>query len=309
MAVYTRLAEAESRVHGVTVDGAVLHELGNPDTAADIIGVCAAIADLNLERITCGPVAVGAGTMQAAHGELTVPGPAVADLLQGFVVHGGARAKELTTPTGAALVAVLTTPVESMPAMRLSRHGRGAGSSHDEGRSMLTVLVGEAAEVADASDPDGFYIVETTVDDLQPEFVTDVLDRARSLPATRDSWATPVLMKKGRPGFTLSVLVRSADGIAAVRDVLFHEAGTLGVRWYPVAREALERRWVVVAVDGVAIEVKLAGPPDAPVRIAPEHDDVASAALVLGRPVREVHEAAAAAVRAGEGEPTEDRRS
>jgi hypothetical protein len=298
-AVYRRLAEAEARTHGVAVDEVVFHELGDPDTAADIVGVCAAVVDLGLDRITCGPIALGSGTVRTAHGELTVPVPAVTDLLQDFVVVAGTARRELTTPTGAALAATLAEPLGSLPPMRLTGQGRGSGDRRADGRSVLTLLIGERVgdTAPGADEPDQFYIVETTVDDLQPEFVPDVLDRLRGLPETRDAWATPVLMKKGRPGFTLSALVGGHGGVQPASDVLFREAGTLGVRTHPVARQALERQWVTVEVEGVAIQVKIAGPVGAPTRIAPEHDDVAAAAVVLGRPVREIYEIAASMAR------------
>ncbi len=288
--VYTRLAEAEAAAHSTTIDRVHFHELGNPDTAVDIVGTCAGVVDLGLDSITCGPIAVGSGTVETSHGRLAVPVPAVTELIAGFMIEGGHQARELTTPTGAALAAVLTTPVDAMPPLRLSGQGRGAGSEHRDGHSMMTILIGDADTPARTLN-DSLFMVETTLDDLSPELIPDVLDRLRALPSVADSWATPAIMKKGRPGFTLSALV-TPDGRDEVVQILVDESGTLGVRWYRVDRQILERSRILIEVEGCPIAVKIGGSPHAPSRVAPEHDDVAAAARALGQPVRVVYDQA-----------------
>ncbi|PIE32031.1 MAG: TIGR00299 family protein [Ilumatobacter coccineus] len=288
--VYTRLAEAEAAAHATTIDRVHFHELGNPDTAVDIVGTCAGVVDLGLDSMTCGPIAVGSGTVETSHGRLAVPVPAVTELIAGFMIEGGHQARELTTPTGAALAAVLTTPVDAMPPLRLSGHGRGAASEHRDGRSIMTILIGDTDESAHHLD-DSLIMVETTIDDLSPELIPDVLDRVRALPSVADSWATPAIMKKGRPGFTLSVLV-TPDRRDQVVQILLDESGTLGVRWYRVDRQIVERSWITIEIEGHPISIKIGGSPHGPYRVAPEHDDVAAAARALHQPVRVVYDQA-----------------
>lgn len=287
------LAEAEAQAHGTSVDRVVFHELGHADTAADIVGVCAGLAALGINRLTCGPVAVGAGTVATDHGVLTVPPPAVASLLRGFVIHGGSGTprRELVTPTGAALVAALAEPVEGPPLLRLTGTGHGSGDPEREQPSLVTVLVGEA--VGGAGEP--AVIIEATVDDLPGEHVPVVLDRLRERGA-HDAWAVPAAMKKGRPGQTLTALADEGD-VAALAETLVREAGTLGVRWHRVAKHPLARRWLDVDVEGWPVRVKIGEIAREAVVVAAEHDDVAAVAERLGRPLREIDADAVAAAR------------
>lgn len=298
--VFGALAEAEAAVHGVAVTDVVLHELGNPDTAADVVGVCAAVRALGLERLSCGPVALGAGEADTDHGRVAVPPPAVTELLRGFVVRPGGRApaRELTTPTGAALLATLAEPDGGGASLRLATTGRGAGDPDRPEPSVLTVLVGDDADAGAAVAGTGAQpavVVEATVDDLAGEHVPVVLDRLRERGA-HDAWAVPALMKKGRPGHTLTALGDEAAA-GALADVLVREAGTLGVRVHRVDKHALPRRWVEVEVAGVPVRVKVGELDGQAVVVAGEHDDVARAAAALRRPAREVAADAVAAAR------------
>lgn len=291
--VLATMAEAEAAAHGTTADRVVLHELGDLDTVADVVGVCAGLAALGVARLTCGPVAVGAGEAATDHGVLTVPPPAVTTLLRGFVIRGGADdgpRRELTTPTGAALVATLAEPVAGVPLLRLGATGHGSGDPQREAPSLVTLLVGDAAGEAGGA-PGGAparpaAVLEATVDDLPGEHVPVVLDRLRDGGA-HDAWAVPAIMKKGRPGHTLTALADEAD-VPALAGTLMREAGTLGVRWHRVVKHPLARRWVDVDVDGHGVRVKVGELGGEAVVVAPEHDDVAAAAAALGRPLRDV---------------------
>lgn len=300
--VYHALARAEAAAHGRDPSAVHFHELGHPDTAADIVAACAGVHDLGLSRLTTGRVAVGSGTVDTDHGRVAVPPPAVRHLLAGFTVVDGGATRELATPTGAALLATLTEPAPLGP-FRLTGTGTGLAAPRPQGTSTLTLLIGEVeADAAPAAEP--AVVVEATVDDLSPELVPYVLDRLRELGA-HDAWAVPALMKKGRQGWTLTALADAAS-VPALRDTLYAEGGTLGVRWHPVTKHPLARRWVEADVDGVTVRVKVASAGDgAVVTVAPEFDDVSAAARRLGRPARDVYAAATAAARALLAPPSE----
>lgn len=289
--VFHALADAEARVHATTREQVRFHELGHLDTIVDVVGVCTAVAALDVDELTCGPVALGGGQAVTDHGLLAAPLPAVTELLRGFAVHGGDAARELTTPTGAALVATLGRSVDAMGLLRLERAGRGCGEPDRPDPSLVTVLLGGAA--GPVGQPAA--VLEATVDDLPGELVPVVCDRLREAGA-HDAWAVPAVMKKGRPGHTLTALADEAD-VARLAEVLLREAGTLGVRWHRVTKHPLPRRWVDADVDGETVRVKVGELRGEPVVVAAEHDDAARAAAALDRSVREVAEAAVAVAR------------
>lgn len=291
-AAFRALARAEGEVHGRPAEDVIFHELGSLDTAADVVGACAGVAALGLQRLTCGPVAVGGGQVVTAHGHLAVPAPAVTALLRGFVVHGGGDG-ELATPTGAALLAVLAEPVEGVPLLRLRGSGRGSGDPDRPRPSALTLLVGDHTGEAGPGEP--ATVLEATVDDLPGELVPGVLDALREAGA-HDAWAVPAAMKKGRPGHTLTALAGEAE-LPRLIEVLVTEAGTLGVRWHQVRKQPLPRRWLDVEVGGEPVRVKVGQLHGRPVVVAAEHADVQRAAARLSRPAREIHAEAVSAGR------------
>lgn len=287
---FERLARAEATVHGTEVGAVMLHELGDPDTIVDIVGVCAAVRALDVDRWTCGPVAVGSGRTKTAHGSVGIPTPAVTALLAGFVLEGGGRQRELTTPTGAALVSSLMEPTHDMPALRLTGVGRGASGNAE---SVLTMITGDIVSPNVLARQ--VVMIETTVDDILPEFIPPVLDRLREEGA-HDAWAVPIMAKKGRPGFELKVIV-DREQMPAVSSLLFRETPTIGLRSHLVDKHELPRYWIHVEVEGVQIAVKIAELEGAPVNIAPEFEQVKTAADQLRRPLDEVRHAATEAAR------------
>ncbi|MEY9872010.1 uncharacterized protein (TIGR00299 family) protein [Streptacidiphilus sp. MAP12-33] len=316
LAVFTRLAAAEARVHGVPADEVHFHEVGAWDSIADVVGVCAALHALGIERVTAGPVAVGSGRVRTAHGELPVPVPAVAELAAGWRVFAGG-AGELATPTGVALVTALAAACEDLPPLRLHTTGVGAGSRDTPGRpNVVRVLAGAPADREEAphdtGDPGGALLLEANVDDLDPRVWPGVLAALLEAGAS-DAWLTPILMKKGRPAHTLSVLARP-DLAAALRVVVFRETSTLGVREHRVHKTALARGWAQVEVDGGSLPVKIGHQDGVIVQVTPEFDPAARLAARSGLPARTVlasaeHAAAARGLVPGAPVPPDLRRT
>jgi uncharacterized protein (TIGR00299 family) protein len=288
--VFARLAAAEAAVHRVAPDDVHFHEVGALDAVADVVGGCAGLHALGLTALTASPVTLGSGVTRGAHGPLPVPAPAVLALLPGAPVQAGPVAKEMTTPTGAALLAAHASSYGSLPPMSLLRSGSGAGGRDPaELANVLRLVLGEPLE----AEPGSALLLQTNVDDLDPRLWPPVLSTLLAAGAS-DAWLTPILMKKGRPAHTLSVLC-SAQHAPALREVVFRETSTLGLRESRVAKHALARAERTVDVDGQAVRVKLGLLGDEVVNAMPEWEDVAAAAAALGRPAKLVLRQASAA--------------
>ena len=294
-AVFARLAGAEARVHGTPVEDVHFHEVGALDSIADVVGVCAALEDLGVATVSAGEVAVGSGTVRSGHGDLPVPVPAVAQLARGWRVRAGG-AGELATPTGMATIRALASACEDLPPMTVDEVGVGAGGRDPAGRAnVVRVLVGTGPAAAPA---EPMMLVEANVDDLDPRLWPGVLTGLLDAGAA-DAWLVPIVMKKGRPAHTLSVLCRP-DRAAVLRERVLRDTSTLGVRERPVQRYALDRTFAKVEVDGLPVAVKIGHRDGVVLQVMPEFEDVAAAARRLGRPERLVlHRAAAAATAAG----------
>jgi uncharacterized protein (TIGR00299 family) protein len=290
------LAEVEGAMHRTEPDDVEFHEVGAVDAIIDIVGACAALEVLGIERIVCSPITVGHGTVHAAHGELPNPAPAVVELLarRGAPSRGVADHRELATPTGVALMTALADVFGPMPALVVRSVGYGAGSADIPGRpNVVQVVIGEESSVSRAPDPgQPVQLFETNVDDATGEVIAHTITALLAAGA-HDAWATPIVMKKGRPAHTVHALCDPAQA-AEVSAVLVRETGSLGLRGSMLARWPQQRTEIVVDVQGQAIAVKMAAG-----RAKVEHDDAARAAAALGLPLREVlRQAAEAAHRA-----------
>jgi uncharacterized protein (TIGR00299 family) protein len=291
--VFARLAAAEGAVHRVPPEEVHFHEVGALDAVADVVGVAAGLHALGLVELQAGTVSLGSGSTRGAHGPLPVPAPAVLALLQGAPVQAGPAPYELTTPTGAAVLAATVTRWGPLPPMTLARVGVGAGDRDPaEVANVLRLVLGTPV----AAPPGTALLLETNVDDLDPRLWPAVLSRLLAVGAS-DAWLTPILMKKGRPAHTLSVLC--PDEVAEdVRREVFCETSTIGMRESRVAKRALQRTESIAVVGGQRIRVKLAWLDGRVVNAQPEWEDVAAAAAALGRPGKLVlQEAQAAAAR------------
>lgn len=297
LSTFVRLAEAEGRRHGVDADDVAFHELGAVDALVDIVGVCAGLHLLGAERVTCAAVAQGSGTVETAHGRVPLPAPAVVELLLGAPIHSLPVDAELCTPTGAALLAEWVDEWTDLPPMTPRAVGYGAGNRELAFPNVLRLVVGEphtrATTPRGAPSVATSVVVETTIDDLTGELVPGVLDALLDAGAD-DAWAQQVLMKKGRPGLTVTCLV-SPDRVDAARRVLVSETTTLGVRSHPVDKWALERAVATVEVGGRSVRVKVGRLGDAVTNVAPEHSDCVAVAAATGLSVQDVYAKARAA--------------
>ncbi|HTH07564.1 MAG TPA: nickel pincer cofactor biosynthesis protein LarC [Ilumatobacteraceae bacterium] len=283
-AVYRSLAEVEGAIHGIDPAQVELHEVGALDSILDVVGVCSAIRSLGIERVFYSPIAVGHGNVDTAHGRLPNPVPAVARLL----AHAGAHATgidttmELATPTGVALVTVLGEACGPLPSMAITATGFGAGTADPPGRpNVVQAVVGEIVATPTGVAGRPARLVEANVDDVTGEVLAHAIGELLRAGAY-DAWATPIVMKKGRPAHTVHALCDDA-AFEAVCAVLVAETGTLGIRATAVERWPQQREESTVEVDGQTIRVKLAAD-----RVKVEHDDAAAAARALGLPLREV---------------------
>jgi pyridinium-3,5-bisthiocarboxylic acid mononucleotide nickel chelatase len=310
--VFTRLAEAEARVHGRAVSDVRLEEAGSDDAVIDVVGVCLALEALGIERVECSPVPLG-GRIHAEpqphdtephaghHVHLgSWPAPATAELLRGLPVTGPPPFGEATTPTGAALVTTLAERFGPAPSMTLDSIGYGAGARDPaDTANVVRVLVGETppTESPAAGTPtepvrERLVVIEANLDDLSPQHAADAADALRAA-GSLDAWIVPALMKKGRPGFILSALV-VPDRADAVRRAFFLHTPTLGVRETLVERTAIARRVDTVAVRGMPVRVKVGLFEGAEITATPEHDDAVAAARVAGLSALQVSDEARA---------------
>ena len=280
---FSRMAAAEARIHRVAVDRVHFHEVGAVDAIIDVVGVCAALHLLGVERATCGPVAMGSGMVRAPHGFSPIPAPIVVELLRGVPTFATDVAAELCTPTGAALLAEWVDEWGPQPAMVVDRIGYGAGTRDLDRPNVLRVTIGEVTRTAGSGQA---LVLETTVDDLPGELLPPVLDALRAAGAT-DAWARPVLMKRGRPGQEITCVSDPWHG-DTLRGVLFRETTTVGIRGYLVEQWQLQREWTTVDVAGYQVRLKIGRLGDDVVNVAPEYEDCAAAAASTGLPLKEV---------------------
>ena len=284
LAVFEVFAVAEGKVHGVSPEEVHFHEVGALDAIVDIVGSCAALESLGIDEITSGPVAVGIGTISAAHGILPNPPPAVVNLLENIPTVGVDVGLELTTPTGAALVKGLATSTGPLPDMTITASGYGAGTRDLVDRANVTqVIIGAITPTGITSEDPTETVVElaTNLDDITGEQLGHAITELMEAGAL-DAWVTPIVMKKGRPAHTLSVLVAPPQA-PELAGLVMSMTGSLGVRTRQLDRVVAQRHIVTVSVDGHDIDVKVSD-----VRVKAEFDQVVAAAEALGLPVQEV---------------------
>ena len=283
--LFQRLGEAEAKAHGMPIERVHFHEVGAIDSIVDLVGAAAAIEHLAPERLTCGPVNLGSGRVKMAHGEVSIPAPATAELLRGVPVFGGPGG-ELTTPTGAVLLAELVDEFVELPAMVLEGVGYGLGKkdlpTHPNALRLLRGRsAGARAEV---------MVVETEIDDLPGEGFGFLMERLLAAGAL-DVYFTPVQMKKSRPGTLVTLLCRRPK-LEELAGILLTESGSLGCRYHAASRFEAEREILEVATAFGTVRIKRARLDGRPLAVAPEFEDCRRLALASGVPWRDVYRAA-----------------
>jgi uncharacterized protein (TIGR00299 family) protein len=291
--VFRKLAEAEARVHGSSVDRIHFHEVGAVDSIVDVVGVCVGWRQLNVGRTRASAIPTGGGFVEIAHGRCRVPAPATAELLHGVPLAESPCEAELTTPTGAALLACLVDDYGAIPALRISAIGYGAGSqdfpSHP---NLLRLIVGEqiGGESAHPVETDEITCLETNIDDTTGELVAHCLARLLEAGAL-EAFATPILMKKGRPALKISVLCQHSDRVS-LEAILFQETNTIGIRRWTTWRSKLPRQGVTVDTAYGEVEGKVVQLPQGVARFSAEFESCRQRAIEHGVSVRDVIEAA-----------------
>ncbi|HZQ91899.1 MAG TPA: nickel pincer cofactor biosynthesis protein LarC [Terriglobales bacterium] len=294
IAIFEALGAAEARIHNAAIDTLHFHEVGAADALVDI--VCAAVGSeaLNVDEWVCSPLNVGGGTVKCAHGVFPVPAPATVELLRDAPVYSSGVNLELVTPTGAAIVKVLASRFGAFPAMQNPRAAYGAGTRDIAGQAnVVRLTIGESAEAshvvqqkAEGAEQDVVTVLEATLDDLSPQVFAYVMERALAEGAL-DAFATPVQMKKNRPGTLLTVLCRPTDA-ARITKLLFAESTTLGVRMRDERRQVLARRSVSVTTPWGDVRMKVANLNGAIANAAPEYEDCRRVAAEHRVPLKQV---------------------
>jgi uncharacterized protein (TIGR00299 family) protein len=278
--VFQRLGEAEAAVHGVPIEKVHFHEVGAIDSICDIAGACTALDLLGVTAIHCSPINTGSGTVNTEHGVVPVPAPATAALLQGLPVYARGPQMELTTPTGAALLATLAERCGPLAAMQIKATGYGAGDKDfPENANVLRVLIGEASG---ASESTTVAVIEANIDDSTPEVLGYALEKLLASGAL-DASLTPLLMKKSRPGHLLRVIARPEDQ-EALAGIVFAETSTFGLRMYTAERRVAARRHVEVDLGYAKVRVKVSDQGS----FAPEFEDCRRAAADSGKALKQV---------------------
>lgn len=296
--IFRKIAEVESAIHNTSPDQIHLHELGGTDTIVDVTGALLALDILEVSRVFSSSIPMGKGFIEGAHGRIPLPAPATAKLLEGIPVFGMDIEAELVTPTGAALLAALVDEFGPAPEMSLENIGYGAGTRDLPIPNLLRVLIGPLRK--DTGDqPQQLVILESNLDDLNPEiypYVMDTLFQNGALDVT----LLPIHMKKNRPGVQIQVLTEPSLA-AKMREILFKETSTLGIRQLPAARYSLSRKIVVVKTPYGDIQVKIASGPGGELNISPEYEDCQRVARENGIPLKQIYQEALSIYLTGSG--------
>lgn len=289
--IFRKLGEAEAAVHDVPIEKIHFHEVGAVDAIVDIVGACIGFEELGFEKFACSALNVGGGTAKMAHGVLSVPAPATARLLVGKPTYSNGVQKELVTPTGAAIVATLCDHFGPQPAMKVSAIGYGAGTVELENQpNVLRIMAGELAESSGATHDGTIRVLEANLDDMNPQIFGYLLEKALAAGAL-DVFATPVQMKKNRPGMLVTILCKPEDE-GRFQEMLFAETTTLGVRSHLVERRALPREVVKVTTRFGEVRIKLSRSQGRVQHASPEFDDCRKLAEEKKVPLHEVMEQA-----------------
>ena len=285
--IFNRIAEAEAKVHNITKEEVHFHEVGALDSIADIVGAAICQEFLDLDEIHCSPIQLGGGMVKCAHGLMPVPAPATAEILKEIPVKSGLVNHEATTPTGAAILAATVDHFSESMELRIQKTGYGIGQRDAEVPNVLRVFLAQAKnqEVQDVTEEEA-VMLECNLDDMNPERYSHVMDLLFADGAA-EVFMTPVVMKKSRPGTTLSVLCNQGT-VGQMKEILFRETSSIGLRQYGVTKSILRREVVVVHTSYGDVEVKRSYWKGKVVNEKPEFEQCRKLALEHGLSLEEI---------------------
>ena len=288
--IFDRIAGAESTIHGCPKEEIHFHEVGAVDALVDVLGTCLGLEYLGIDRVLASPLPLGKGFVRCQHGVLPVPAPAALEILKDIPVYGGDAAREVVTPTGAAIIAALAAGFGALPGVEIKAVGYGAGTHEDADRpNLLRIMLGRQSEVPAHVAMEKLILIETTIDDMNPEIFGFLMDQLLADGALDVYW-TPVQMKKNRPGTLVTVLCTPETKTAMIRR-LFSETSTLGVRFHEVQRSALTRRAIEIETPYGRVAAKEVFNPDGSRRIIPEYEACRRIAEKQKLPLQQVYAA------------------
>ena len=286
MKIFRKIAVAEAKVHGIPVEEVHFHEVGAIDSIVDITGAAICFAALKPDAVFVSEIELGSGFVKCDHGNLPVPAPATAEIVKGMPVRTGGVGFEATTPTGAAILSALGTGFGSTQAVKITRTGYGVGhKDHPDIPNLLRVSLGET--VSNSATGHKALLIESNIDDMNPEFYDHISERLFKAGAS-DVYFSQIIMKKGRPGVVLKVICET--GIEdAVKDIIFKESTTLGIRIFEFRKETLAREFGKISTVYGEITIKKSFYENLPVSVKPEYEDCKRIASEKGIPVKEVY--------------------
>jgi uncharacterized protein (TIGR00299 family) protein len=288
---FRRLAEAEGKIHGQPPEKVHFHEVGAVDSIVDIVGAMIAMESFMPVRVVSAPVNVGQGTLECQHGTYPVPGPATQELLRGIPTYSNSVTGELTTPTGATLLATLVEEFGSQPALRLQAAGYGAGTRQTPGNAnVLRITLGDPFSEASLSPEETVAVLEATIDDMSPQLYGHFQEKALAAGAL-DVYATPIYMKKNRPAMKVTCVCAVAD-VDRLADLMFRETTTIGARYSLAQRKTLRREYLKVETEFGAVTIKISCLGPQAVNFVPEFEDCRRLAMEKGGSLKEVQSAA-----------------
>ncbi|MDO8886818.1 nickel pincer cofactor biosynthesis protein LarC [Candidatus Oleimmundimicrobium sp.] len=286
--VFLTLAQAEAKIHKKKLNNVHFHEVGATDSIIDIVGTAIGLNYLKIEKVFASPVATGTGLTKTNHGIMPIPSPATLEILKDVPIYFGGENTELTTPTGASIIKTYTEHFGEIPPLRIISTGYGAGTRDLKRPNVLRVIIGEMISTHKEVEEDEVIVVDTNIDDMNPEFYGYIMEKLFNAGAL-DVWTTPVYMKKNRPGTTISALA-PIQKEEAIMDIIFKETNTLGVRISKKVRRKALREIVIVKTKFGEAKVKVGKFKNEIVSVSPEYDDCALLAKEKGVAVKEVYD-------------------
>ena len=289
--IFTNLARAEAKIHGIEINKVHFHEVGAMDAIVDVVGACIGFEMLEIERFACSKIHVGSGFAQMAHGKFPVPPPAVAELLVNVPIYSTEIEGELITPTGAAIIVTVCDKFGSIPEMKIEKTAYGAGTrDYENFPNVLRLILGEVqspkSEVQSLNEIENLLLIETNIDDLSPQTLGFVMERAFES-GCLDCWFTPIQMKKNRPATMISILC-DKENREILTGLLYTETSTLGVRIAEVERDCLPREIIKIETEHGAVDVKIAEYRGVKINAKPEYEQIREIALKSNKPLREI---------------------